>query len=527
MTETVIEAKGLVKKFGDLTAVAGIDLEVHAGEIFGFLGPNGAGKSTTISILCTLLTPSAGTAKVAGIDVVQDPARVRQRIGLVFQDPSLDDQLTGRENLEFHAWIYSVPASERKKRIDEMLALLQLTERAGSQVRTYSGGMKRRLEIARGMLHQPQILFLDEPTLGLDPQTRQSIWTHLNELRATKGITIFMTTHYMDEAEYCDRIAIIDRGTIVALGTPDELKAMVGGDVVTITSSRPDEAAAEIEKRLGVTPIRDNGSLRAIYIIWYRDILRYWRDRWRLVASLAQPLLFLIVFGSGLSSALGRGTLFGSAGGFTYIQFMYPGIIGMAILFTAIFGAMSIVWDREFGFLKEVLVAPIDRSAVAIGKALGGTTQAMIQGLILLVLAPFVGVKLSFLTIVELIPLAALLAFGLSSFGVALASTMKSLQGFQVVMNFLMMPMFFLSGALFPLTNLPGWMTWLTRLDPASYGIDPIRRVVLSNSGLPNVNSLGLTINGQVLAIPMEAAIMLAFGAVLLGIAVVMFQRRD
>src|SRR2546427_2956849 len=268
-------------------------------------------------------------------------------------------------------------------------------------------------------------------------------------------------------------------------------------------------------------------SLRAIYISWYRDLLRYWGDRWRLVASLAQPLLFLIVFGSGLSSARGRGSLFGTAGGFSYIQFVYPGIIGMAILFTAIFGAMSIVWDREFGFLKEVLVAPIDRSAVAIGKALGSTTQAMIQGLILLVLAPFVGVKLSFLTIVELIPLAAVLAFGLSTFGVALASSMKSLQGFQVVMNFLMMPMFFLSGALFPLTNLPGWMTVLTRLDPASYGIDPIRRVALSNSGLPNVNSLGLTIGGQVLSIPMEAGIMLAFGVVLLGVAVVMFERRD
>jgi ABC-2 type transport system ATP-binding protein len=187
---------------------------------------------------------------------------VRQRIGLVFQDPSLDDQLTGRENLEFHAFIYSVPAAERKRRIDEMLELLQLSDRAGSQVRTYSGGMKRRLEIARGMLHQPQILFLDEPTLGLDPQTRKSIWTHLNELRGKKGVTIFMTTHYMDEAEYCDRIAIIDRGRIVALGTPDELKAKVGGDVVTITSSQTDAAVLEIEEKLGVTPSRDNGGLR-------------------------------------------------------------------------------------------------------------------------------------------------------------------------------------------------------------------------------------------------------------------------
>ncbi|TAN33690.1 ATP-binding cassette domain-containing protein [bacterium] len=264
MTEAgmVIQAQGLVKRYGALEAVRGIDLGVRAGEIFGFLGPNGAGKSTTISILCTLLTPTAGTARVAGIDVMHDPAGVRQRIGLVFQDPSLDDQLTGRENLEFHAFIYSVPASVRRQRIDEMLSLLQLTDRAGSQVRTYSGGMKRRLEIARGMLHQPQILFLDEPTLGLDPQTRQSIWAHLNALRGAKGITIFMTTHYMDEAEYCDRIAIIDRGHIVALGTPDELKAMVGGDVVTMTSSRPDEAATEIREVLGVTPFRENGTLR-------------------------------------------------------------------------------------------------------------------------------------------------------------------------------------------------------------------------------------------------------------------------
>jgi ABC-2 type transport system permease protein len=270
-------------------------------------------------------------------------------------------------------------------------------------------------------------------------------------------------------------------------------------------------------------------SLRAIYIIWYRDILRYWRDRWRLVASLAQPLLFLIVFGSGLSSSLGGARAFGTAGGLSYIQFMYPGIIGMAILFTAIFGAMSIVWDREFGFLKEVLVAPIDRSAVAIGKALGSTTQAMIQGLILLVLAPFVGVKLSFLMVLAMIPLAAVLAFGLSAFGVALASSMKSLQGFQVVMNFLMMPMFFLSGALFPLNNLPGWMTVLTRLDPASYGIDPLRRVVLSESGVPSavIDRLGLTVNGYLLPIPLEAAIIFGFGAVMLGVAVVMFQRRD
>src|SRR5256714_12597066 len=194
----------------------------------------------------------------------------------------------------------------------------------------------------------------------------------------------------------------------------------------------------------------------------------------RLLASLAQPLLFLIVFGTGLSSAL-RGAFGGVAGssgpGINYVQFIYPGIIGMAVLFTSIFSAMSIVWDREFGFLKEVLVAPIDRSAIAIGKTLGGSTQAMVQGLILLVLAPFIGVTLTPLAVLELLPLIFVLAFALTSMGVALAGGMKSMQGFQAVINFLMMPIFFLSGALFPLNNLPAWIAVLTHIDPAAYGI--------------------------------------------------------
>jgi len=275
-------------------------------------------------------------------------------------------------------------------------------------------------------------------------------------------------------------------------------------------------------------------TLRAIYIIWYRDVLRYWRDRTRLVASLAQPLLFLVIFGTGLSSALqGAGGGFGGAASgaasVSYLQFMYPGIIGMAVLFTAIFGAMSIVWDREFGFLKEVLVAPIDRSAVAIGKALGGTTQAMIQGLLLLVLAPFVGVTLTVGSVVALVPLVFVLAFALSALGVAIASRMKTMQGFQVVMNFLMMPMFFLSGSLFPVTGLPDWMTVLTRLDPAAYGMDPLRRVVLEGAGFPAamVDRLGLTLFDQVLPIPVEAAILLAFGVTMLGIAIRGFRARD
>jgi ABC-2 type transport system ATP-binding protein len=260
--EAVVEVRGLVKSYGKIEAVRGIDLSVRPGEVFGFLGPNGAGKSTTISILCTLLRPTAGTALVAGIDVTHDPGAVRSRIGLVFQDPSLDDQLTARENLEFHASLYDVPRAERRGRIDGVLEMVELQERAGSLVRTFSGGMKRRLEIARGILHYPQVLFLDEPTLGLDPQTRNRIWAYLDDLRRRESITVFMTTHYMDEAEFCDRIAIIDGGRIIALGTPDELKAKVGGDVVTVTTQQPAAAADEVRRAFELEPIVDGRSVR-------------------------------------------------------------------------------------------------------------------------------------------------------------------------------------------------------------------------------------------------------------------------
>jgi ABC-2 type transport system permease protein len=270
-------------------------------------------------------------------------------------------------------------------------------------------------------------------------------------------------------------------------------------------------------------------TLRGIYIVWYRDILRWWRDRTRIIVSLAQPLLFLIVFGVGLGSSLGGGfNSPGTDGSVGYGEFVFPGVVGMAVLFSAIFGAMSIVWDREFGFLKEILVAPIDRSAVAIGKALGGATQAVFQGLILLVLAPFLGVTLTVGSVLLLIPFIFVLAFALSAMGVALASRMKSMQGFQVVINFLVMPMFFLSGSLFPLAGLPDWMTVLTRLDPVSYGMDPIRRILLGAS-LPAgaTDQLGLVVSGWTLPIAIEALVLLGFGAVMLGLAVINFRRRE
>lgn len=257
----MIEVQDIHKKFGAIEAVRGVSFTVSAGEIFGFLGPNGAGKSTTINILCTLLKPDKGVATLAGHDVVKRPADVRASIGVVFQDPSLDERLSAFENLIFHALVYNVPKSERETRIKHVLEMVELWARRHDVVRTFSGGMKRRLEIARGLLHHPRVLFLDEPTLGLDPQTRNRIWEYIRELRAKQNITIFLTTHYMDEAENCDRIAVIDNGRIIALDTPDKLKAMVGGDVVTLTSPELPRARTEIGERFQLEVMEQDSKL--------------------------------------------------------------------------------------------------------------------------------------------------------------------------------------------------------------------------------------------------------------------------
>jgi len=231
---SIIDVDNLSKRFGEFMAVDGVSLTVGAGEIFGFLGPNGAGKSTTIKILATLLTPSGGRATLAGYDVLTQPNQVRRSIGLVFQDPSLDVRLTADENLQFHAMLYDVPRDVFKTRAEQVLRMVDLTDRRSSLVMTFSGGMKRRLEIARGLLHHPKVLFLDEPTLGLDVQTRIAIWQHVRRLRDEVGTTVFMTTHYMDEAENCDRIAIIDHGKIQAIDTPAALKQRIGGDKIIV-----------------------------------------------------------------------------------------------------------------------------------------------------------------------------------------------------------------------------------------------------------------------------------------------------
>ncbi|MHA1603694.1 MAG: ATP-binding cassette domain-containing protein, partial [Candidatus Freyarchaeota archaeon] len=225
-----VETHNLVKKFGEIVAVDGISIKVKEGEIFGLLGPNGAGKTTTISMLCCMIKPTSGEAYVNGYDILKHPNEVRKSIGIVFQEPAIDDRLTGRENMEIHAMLYNVPRKIMKQRIDEALELVELTDRADHLVRTYSGGMRRRLEIARGLIHRPKVLFLDEPSLGLDPQTRERIWDYIEGMAERENMTIILTTHYMEEADrLCDRVAIIDFGKIKVEGSPSELKNSLGG----------------------------------------------------------------------------------------------------------------------------------------------------------------------------------------------------------------------------------------------------------------------------------------------------------
>lgn len=235
-----IQVQDLTKKFNDLVAVNHISFEIEQGEIFGLLGPNGAGKTTTLSMLSTMQKPTQGTAIVQGKDVEKNEDDVRKAIGIVFQDQSLDEELTAMENMDFHGRLYRIPPDVRAQRTDELLRLVELYDRKHDIVKTFSGGMRRRLEIARGLLHHPSVLFLDEPTLGLDPQTRNHLWQYIASLSKEKHITIILTTHYMEEADrLCDRIAIIDHGTIIALDTPQNLKTGIGGDIITITTSDP------------------------------------------------------------------------------------------------------------------------------------------------------------------------------------------------------------------------------------------------------------------------------------------------
>ena len=255
----IITTKSLTKKFKELTAVDNVSFSVKKGEIFGFLGPNGAGKTTTIKMLTTLLNPTDGSATVAGFDIKKQRNQVRQNIGIVFQEPALDTELTGEENLEYHARMYNIGKNKRKNRINEVLNLVDLEDKRKTTVKNYSGGMKRRLEIARGLMHYPTVLFLDEPTLGLDAQTRRAIWEYIKKMNKEENTTIFLTTHYMDEAEYlCNRVGIIDHGKILVMDSISNLKNSIGKDVITLTSTDLPKLKKKLEEQKWISKIKQH-----------------------------------------------------------------------------------------------------------------------------------------------------------------------------------------------------------------------------------------------------------------------------
>lgn len=257
--ENIIEINSLKKSYGDFEAVKDVSFNVKKGEIFGFLGPNGAGKSTTINMLCTMIKPSSGTALINGYDTLKEQDLVRESIGIIFQENTLDEKLTAYENLLLHCQLYKVDKNLREERISEVLNMVELTDKKDNLVKTFSGGMKRRLEIARGLLHYPKVIFLDEPTVGLDPQTREHIWQYILKLKEKAGITVFLTTHYMDEAEHCDRIAIIDDGRIIALDTPEALKNNLGGDIMELSTDNNKAAMKIIQEKYNKEPkVKEN-----------------------------------------------------------------------------------------------------------------------------------------------------------------------------------------------------------------------------------------------------------------------------
>ncbi len=257
----IIIVESLTKQFGNINAVDGISFEVQSGTIFGFLGPNGAGKTTTINILCTLMSPTSGKASIDGHDCMKESSEVRKKMGIVFQDNTLDKELTAYENLLFHSYLYNISKRVRKIKIDDALNFVDLYERKDEPVKRFSGGMKRRLEVARAIIHQPKVLFLDEPTLGLDPQSRTNLWEFISELPKKHDVTVFMTTHYMEEAEICNKIAIIDKGKIIAQGSPNELKKMVGGDVIYLKTKDNFAAINEIKKMLNLEAEEKGGEV--------------------------------------------------------------------------------------------------------------------------------------------------------------------------------------------------------------------------------------------------------------------------
>ncbi len=430
----------------------------------------------------------------------------------------------------------------------------------GILVATLSGGLQRRAEVAKALVHEPALLVLDEPSTGLDPSARRDIWQDLARLRDQRGTTVILTTHLMDEAAACDRVAILDLGRLVAIGSPANLTAEVGGDVILLTSTDPVHLAGQVRERFGVPaevvdgrvrirarpgtrvrpgagrefpwghrrrelrPADARGCLRsphrqadgvmllASYTLWLREIVRFHRQRSRIVGALGSPLVFWFLIGSGLNRSFQGGSAMPLRGG--YLEDFYPGTLALIVLFTAIFSTISIVEDRQEGFLQGVLVAPVPRVAIVVGKILGSTTLAVIQGLVFLVLAPLAHVSVRLVNLPALVGVMVLVAFGLSGLGFVVAWWLDSTQGFHAIMNVVLIPLWILSGALFPASGAAGWVRVLMLLNPLTYGVSALRRLFYDQPW-PSEPPLAVSL-----------AVVVAFGVAMLAAGTGLVQRR-
>ena len=543
-----LEVKGLRKAFGDRVAVDGLSFQVARGEVLGVLGPNGAGKTTTFHLLVGLLAPDAGEICMDGAPASPTDPRVRERMGVVFQQPSLDDKLSGRENLMLGAALHGISGAEARARVTAALAVVELTDRADEAVARYSGGMKRRVEIARVLLSRPSLLVMDEPSRGVDLPTQRRIWAQLDGERRARGMSILLSTHAPEEAARCDRVVLIDGGHVIATGTPDELRARVGGDVVRIEADAPDEIAAALRTKLGLearvvddavlvtsaeahtwiprivetfpagrlrsvslrrpdladvfvaltgrvlgertteappparklrrarVPAPRGGPARAALfwatfaVLVRRDLVRFFRQKSRVVGALGQPLIFWLVIGGGLSGSF---QMPGATVG--YQQYFFPGVIVMIVLFTSIFTTLSVIEDRHAGFLQAVLVAPAPRLALVLGKVMGGVSVALVQALLFLSLAPLAGFSLGEVSPAVVLSDLLLTSVAFTAFGFSLAWILDSVQGYHAVMSVLLIPLWVLSGAMFPGSGATPLLAAIMRANPMTYAVDAMR----------------------------------------------------
>ena len=599
MSDLAVSVRDVSHAYGSHTALQNVSFDVPSQAFFGLLGPNGSGKTTLFRILTTLMPPDRGQSAVLGFDTVLNASGVRERLGMIFQQPSLDEELTVRENLVFHGRLYGIGGQTLSDRIEDLAERLQVADRLADRVKTLSGGLKRRADLVRGILHRPEVLLLDEPTTALDPAARHSFWQLLNGLRHEEKLTLVLATHLLEEAEACEKIVILDRGRVVARGNPDEMRDELGEQVLWITSDSLNELAGRLESKfgftlrktpeaLGLAGVEAIDSLPRIYAsageliesatlrrpsledvflsatgraygsigsavsegsagsketdvasefktdhrfipqhsstpalqhpatliaLWKREIIKFIRDRSRLIGALAQPLVFWLLLGLGFQQSFSFPVE--ATHSVSYLEYLFPGIVALMVLFTAIFSTISIVEERKTGFLQAALVAPVSRVSFVVGTTLGGTTLSFIQAGLLLLFLPAIGITPSLGGLALLLTVTFLMGLAFTALGVAIAWVMDSTRGFHAIMNLFLLPLWMISGAFFPSEGASRVLQWIIALNPVSYAVSAIRTALyIPDMPIDPIQSW-----------PVCVLVTAVFAALMVGFAVLVIRR--